>query len=94
MSFEVLVTPSAKADIFEIYSWLLENRSTSVSEKWLWAFTEASASLGKFPLRCAVSVESPAFDVEIRELLFGSRPNVYRILFSVRENKVFILRIR
>lgn len=94
MSFEVIVTPSARADVFEIYAWLLENKSRSISDEWLWSFSEASASLSKFPRRCPVSPESAAFDVEIRERIFGSRRNNYRILFSIQNEKVFVLRVR
>jgi plasmid stabilization system protein ParE len=94
VTFEIIVTPSAKADIFETYTWLLENKARSVSDKWLWLFSEACISLRSFPRRCALSLESPAFDVEVRELLFGSRPNVYRILFSIQAEKIYVLRVR
>lgn len=94
MSFEVVVTPSAKADVFEIYTWLLENKPGSIPEKWLWAFSEASTSLSKFPRRCAVSPESSALAAEVRELLFGSRRSIFRVLFSIKDEKVFILRVR
>jgi plasmid stabilization system protein ParE len=31
---------------------------------------------------------------ELRQLLYGKRRGVYRILFEVRDNNVFILRVR
>lgn len=93
MSFEVIITPSAKADIFEINAWLLENYS-NLAEKWLFGLSQAVMSLSKFPERCPISSESEAFDFIVRQLLYGRKPNVYRILFSVRDEKVYILRIR
>lgn len=93
MNYPVIITPSAKADIFETNTWLLENHPI-FAEKWLWEMSCAVSSLAKFPERCPVSEESKAFDVTVRQLLFGRRPNVYRMLFSVHEDKVFVLRVR
>lgn len=93
MNFEVIITPSAKADIFETNTWLLENHSNQ-AEKWLWQITRCIASLSKMPERCPVSEESSAFDAEVRQLLCGDKRNVYRILFSITETKVYILRVR
>ena len=93
MKFQVLITPSAKADIFEINAWLLENYP-SVAEKWLFGISQAVTSLSKFPERCPISPESEAFDVAVRQLIYGKNPHTYRILFSIRDEKVFILRVR
>ncbi len=93
MRFQIVITPSAKADIFEINTWLLENYP-NLAEKWLWGISQAITSLSKFPERCPVSPESDAFDVIVRQLLYGKKPNVYRILFSIQDEKVFILRGR
>ena len=93
MKYEVTITPSAKADIFEIRTWLLEEYP-EVADKWLWECSRASISLNEFPQRCKFSDESPAFDVEVRELLFGGKRNLYRILFTISEKKIFILRVR
>lgn len=93
MQFEVIITPSGKADIFETNTWLLENYP-NIADRWLWETSEAVTSLSKSPKRCAVSPESDAFDVEVRQLLYGRKPHVYRILFSIRETKIYVLRVR
>ena len=93
MNFEVIITPSAKTDIFETNTWLLENHP-ELAEKWLWHISQCVTSLSKMPVRCPISEESSAFDVEVRQLLCGEKRNVYRILFSIKETKVFILRVR
>ncbi len=93
MQFQVVVTPSGKADIFEINAWLLENYPER-AEDWLWRISQAITSLSKFPERCPVSPESKVFDVVVRQLLYGKKPNIYRILFSIQDEKVYILRIR
>ncbi len=93
MQYQVIITPSAKADIFEINAWLLENYS-EVAEKWLWGISQAVTSLSKFPERCPISPESEAFDIVVRQLIYGKKPYIYRILFSVRDEKIYILRVR
>lgn len=93
MQYAVIVTPSGKADIYTINAWLLENYP-NVADKWLWETSKAVASLAKSPERCAVSQESDAFDVEVRQLLYGKKPHVYRVLFSIQQTQVFILRVR
>ena len=93
MIFEVLLMPSAKADIFEIRAWLME-RNIDSADRWLWMCSQAITSLRETPTRWPVSMESSAFDVEVRELLFGKKRNVYRILFSVHQDRVNILRVR
>jgi mRNA-degrading endonuclease RelE of RelBE toxin-antitoxin system len=49
------------------------------------------------PERSGEAPESPARNGEtIRHLLYGSRPNVYRVLFTVDDRKktVFVLTVR
>ena len=93
MKFQVIITPSAKADIFEINTWLLENYR-DFAESWLWGISLAVSSLSKFPERCPTSPESKAFDIVVRQLLYGKKPHIYRILFSIQAEKVYILRVR
>ena len=93
MQFEVLITPSAKADIFEINAWLLENHPDGAKSGYMES-AKPLTSLSKFPERCVVSPESEAFDVTVRQLIYGKNPHTYRILFSIQDEKVYILRIR
>ena len=93
MQYQVIITPSAKADVFETNTWLLENYP-NIAEKWLWETSQKITSLAKLPERCSVSPESKAFDVVVRQLIYGKKPHTYRILFSIQEEKVYILRVR
>jgi len=93
MQFQVIITPSAKADIFEINTWFLENYP-DLAESWLWGISQSVTSLSKFPERCPVSAESEAFDVVVRQLIYGKKPHTYRILYSIQDDKVYILRVR
>jgi plasmid stabilization system protein ParE len=93
MIYRIVVTPSAKADIFEALAWFREN-SQDYAERWLWELSVAMSSLMKFPERCPVALENEAFDTEVRQRLFGKRSQVFKILFSLRSGDVFILRVR
>lgn len=93
MKYRVLIQPSAKADLFEIHTWLLEN-VPDYADKWLWQINQAITSLANFPQRCPISSESNAFDLTIYQLLYGKKPHIYRILFMVEEETVSILRVR
>lgn len=46
------------------------------------------------PERCGLAPENEWFPGELRQLLYGKRRGVYRILFEVRDTTVYILRVR
>src|SRR5262249_34745237 len=53
------------------------------------------SALAKMPTRCPVSrADSQALGCEVRQLLYGKRRGVYRILFSIVGDTVWVLRIR
>jgi len=93
MQYAVIITPSAKADIFEINVWLLENYP-NYADVWLWGISQAITSLSKFPERCQLASESDAFDAPVHQLLYGKKPHVYRILFMIEESRVLVLSVR
>ena len=58
------------------------------------ALEEAMASLGILPARCPLALENDRFPFEVRQLLYGRKPHVYRILFTIDGDTVNILHIR
>jgi plasmid stabilization system protein ParE len=46
------------------------------------------------PNRYAEAEESVDLGLDLRELLYGRRRNIYRILFTIEEQTVNVLRIR
>jgi hypothetical protein len=46
------------------------------------------------PLRCPLALEAAELGIELRELHFGRRRGVYRILFTVQGRTVHVLHIR
>ena len=94
MTYDVIVTPTADAEAMEAVAWYAE-RSTKAAQRWHAGLTRALNSLAKLPTRCPVSQEdSKALGCEVRLLLHGKRRGVYRILFSIVGDTVWILRIR
>jgi plasmid stabilization system protein ParE len=94
MAFRVELTDRAQADIAAIYDWLLSQQAGSAGERWFVALRGAIASLAELPNRCPISPESADAPVEVRNLLFGRKPHVYRILFNVERDVVHILHVR
>jgi len=54
---------------------------------------KAIASLATFPERCPLAPENEAFPFETRHLLYGRRPHIYRVIFKVESDTVYILHI-
>ena len=50
--------------------------------------------LAENPARCPLAPENEYFDEEIRELFYGKRGGVYRILFTIVEETVSVLYVR
>jgi plasmid stabilization system protein ParE len=94
MVFRVELTDRAQADIAAIYDWLLSQQAGAAGERWFVALREAIASLAALPQRCPISPESTDAPIEVRQLLFGRKPHVYRILVTVERDVVHILHVR
>ena len=50
-------------------------------------------SPAQFPERCSLAPESGRFPFEVRQLLYGNAPHIYRILFTIGRNTVYVLHI-
>ena len=62
--------------------------------RWFAAPQEAIASLAEFPARCPLAPENAVSPFEVRHLLYGRKPHVYRILFTIEDRTVYVLHIR
>jgi len=91
--YTVIVQPPAIDDLDEAYQWILE-RSPQHAVKWFNDLMDSLQSLQHNPERCAVAPENDAVEPEIRQLLYGKRWNVYRVLFTIRRSEVHVLHIR
>jgi len=94
MTFHVETTAEAEQDGEAILDWLLSEHAGDTGLRWFLAMQEAIASLAEFPERCPLAPESAVFPFEVRHLLYGHSPHVYRILFTIENETVHILHIR
>jgi plasmid stabilization system protein ParE len=95
MGFSVLRTEQADRDLEQITDWYLAHEVGEAGRKWLDGLEKSIASLASLPFRCPLARESKDFPVEIRQLLYGRTPHIYRILFTVPDSEtVVILRVR
>ena len=83
MDFRVELSAQAQRDIASIHDWLQSQSAGDTGERWFVALRTAIASLKQLPSRCPIAPESQDSSTEIRQLLYGRRPNVYRILFAI-----------
>lgn len=89
MSYRVIVEKSAKIEIKEAALWIAQY-SPERAMLWYFDLEEAFGSLKNFPARCSLAPENKHFQEEMRHLLIGK----YRIIFTIRDERVHILHIR
>lgn len=94
MDFRVELTDRAQRDIAALHAWLQGEQAGEAGEKWFTALRAAIDSLASLPTRCPLAPESRESPDEVRQLLYGRRPHVYRILFSIDQQVVYVLHIR
>jgi plasmid stabilization system protein ParE len=94
MTFRVELTSEAEGDADTILEWLLSHHAGLTGMNWFKALEDAIDSLAEFPGRCALAPESRMFPREVRHLLYGHKPHVYRILFTIEGGSVYVLHIR
>ena len=94
MTFRVEISAQAEREAEEIFSWLLSQHAGETGLRWFLAMEDALASLATLPHRCPLAPENSMFPFEVRQLLYGQKPHLYRILFTIEDDIVNILHIR
>jgi plasmid stabilization system protein ParE len=93
MKYRVTMTRIAEAEMELAHAWI-EERSPINAARWKQRSLKSIDSLELFPARCGLAPEADLLDREIRQLLFGKRRGIYRILFEIRDDEVVGLHIR
>jgi plasmid stabilization system protein ParE len=93
MAYQVRVTARAERDA-EAAIRYLRRHSRATAWRWHAALLEAVRSLEGQPERCGLAPEAEELAIELRQLLFGKRRHVYRLLFTIAGNTVNVLHIR
>jgi plasmid stabilization system protein ParE len=94
MAFRVEISLQAEHDAESILEWLLSEHSGQTGIDWFLALDDVFASLAEFPDRCPLAPESARFPFDVRQLFYGRKPQIYRILFTISGDVVNVLHIR
>ena len=92
MTFRVVLQRLALRDLDEAYRWA-SRYAPQTAARWLDRFQAALAGLSQNPQRCPLARENSKVATELREHLFGRRPNIYRSVFLIQVDTVRVLRI-
>lgn len=90
---KIVITGRARREIDEAFDWI-EKRSRSGAARWYERLRLAIGTLADKPARCPLAPENENFPMEIRQLLYGKRHGMYRILFTIEGSVVTVLRVR
>ena len=90
MDFRAELSAQATRDIAAIFDGLLSEHAGPTGERWFLTLREAIATLGTFPSRCPLAPENQESPVELRQLLYGRKPHVYRPSSIERDHGVFV----
>lgn len=93
MSYRVLITPTARAQMLDQARWIaVECQDPEGATRWLEGIFDAAETLAEMPYRCSPAPENQYRDYEIRRLLVGN----YLVLFTVAEEDqtVWVIGVR
>jgi plasmid stabilization system protein ParE len=94
MNYSVRELPKALNDKRSIFLWLRE-RSPVGAETWLRAYDAVVDRLARDAESFGDAPESPIANLRIQQVLFKTRRGrVYRVLYYVEQDTVYILRVR
>jgi plasmid stabilization system protein ParE len=82
MAYEVRLTRRAIGDLRHIYQ-NVEAETSVAADTWFRGLEAAIFSLEDDPARGAITRERP----RLRQLLYGNKPHVYRIIYSISESE-------
>ncbi len=92
-SFHVVLQKRASQDLEDAYLYAAQ-RAPLTATSWVNRFHDALKTLQQDPKRCALAPENRKTKrAELREYLYGRRPNVFRAIYYIDGNTVRILRI-
>jgi toxin ParE1/3/4 len=92
MTFRVRLSSLAKADLDAALDYI-HSHSPERARRWLDGLENAISSLKTLPQRCPVIPEADELGITMRHLLYGQRAALFRIVFYIEEDEVFVLRI-
>ena len=95
MSYRVEFTARAARDLEDLYE-RIRAAESAAAFRWYNRLEEAINTLESFPRRCPAARESKKTRRPLRNLLYGAKPHVYRVIYEIDESSrlVRVLTIR
>lgn len=95
MPYLVELTERAARDLVVLYVGKNAAESTAAA-RWFNGLERALYTLETYPLRCPIAPETKKAARSLRQLLYGKKPRVYRVIYEVDESQklVRVLTIR
>jgi plasmid stabilization system protein ParE len=94
MAFTIRYTLRAETDVDELLGWLIRQYAGEPGLRWLNGLVKAVEGLRVMPERCVKYRKDRRLPYAVFQLLYGRRSHVFRILFRIDGDMVYILRIR
>ncbi|MBL8228848.1 MAG: type II toxin-antitoxin system RelE/ParE family toxin [Bryobacterales bacterium] len=94
MAYQVEFSAEAQADGEEILNYLESREAGEAGMRWFDALKKAIESLSTFPQRFPLAPENARVPYEVRQMLYGHKPHIYRILYTIEGDTVFVLHVR
>ena len=93
MIYQVRLQPAAVEDLDAAYQYAAQN-AQEPAVRWLGRFMAALQTLEHNPERCPLAPEDRKSSRILRQYLFGKRPYVFRAIYTIDGETVWVLRIR
>ena len=95
MKFELIVQPTAKADITRNATWWADNHSLQQAIDWVDAVEMQLNDLQRNPERFGFALENGLFSYPLHQMPIGlGNRRSYRAVFTIQGNEVHVLTIR
>ena len=95
MTYRVVITSKAEAELCEAAIWWAEHRSQEQAVRWLDGFETAISGLSTTPEKHPLAREDADFSFTLRQLVYGlGRKPTHRALFRIRDDAVIVYGIR
>ena len=84
----------AHCDMRGMYSFISRKISPASASKWYYGLLAKIRTLERFPERWPLAYEAADVGFDLRVILYGRRPQIYRVLFEVQNGSVIVHRVR
>jgi len=95
MGYAVKLSHRAERDLHELFEFL-DASNSAAARRWFNGLEKAIYSLERFPRRSPRAGEARKIRRPLRNLLYGDRPDVYRVIYEIYDSTrtVLVLSVR